>query len=59
MVIGNQDVGKTSFKTRLVGSNDDKENEKSHKKVLKDKEEYEMTHGVGKTKIQNKNKIKD
>jgi len=46
MVIGNQDVGKTSFKTRLIGSSDEKKNEENHKKVLNEKKEYEMTHGV-------------
>ena len=38
-------MGKTSFKTRLIGSSDNKQNENAHKQVQK-KEEFEMTHGV-------------
>ena len=50
MVIGNEDVGKTSFKTRLISSSNQKQFEESHKKVLIDKKEQDMTHGVGKNK---------
>ena len=48
MVIGNEDVGKTSFKTRLISSSNQKQFGESHKKVLNEKKEQDMTHGVGK-----------
>lgn len=43
MIVGCQNVGKTSLKKRLVGIGDDQENRKAHSMVLQEKTEQEMT----------------
>ena len=45
----NTGIFKTSFKERLIGSSGDNQlNQQSHKKVMNEKKEQDMTHGVGK-----------
>ena len=45
-MIGNENVGKTSLKERLCGSNSEEENRKAYEKLQKEKKEEDMTHGV-------------
>ena len=46
MIVGCENVGKTSFKTRLMGVSKNKENRSAYKEVQNEKKEEEMTHGV-------------
>lgn len=48
-----ENVGKTSFKTRLMGSSNEKDNKEAYYKVQHPKKEEEMTHGVDIFKYRN------
>ena len=54
--IGNRDVGKTSFKTRIKNVYDEKRNKSASLKVQQEKREENMTHGVEIDKWINKTK---
>ena len=54
MIVGCQDVGKTTFKKRLMGIGDEKANMKAYYQVLNEKKEHEMTHGIEIDKLVNK-----
>lgn len=53
MFVSRENVGKTSFKVRLKGSTNDKDNTEAYQSVQKVKKEEEMTHGVDISKWHN------
>lgn len=46
MIVGNENVGKTSFKIRLMGCSNIKDNQYACNKINFSKKEEDMTHGV-------------
>ena len=53
LFVSRENVGKTSFKVRLKGSTNDKDNTEAYQSVQKVKKEEEMTHGVDISKWHN------